>query len=260
MEEDRKLNSMDKIYVNGSVVSESGRHYAAEFAAGSSIPNNYNGEVIEGNLVLTSQNTIKPYFEYEATGDIVASGISDGDIYAVDSSAAVINQFEKDLDDILMMADILFDNKVKQNLLYKMCYLNAVSAYEYFMGSFLVSMVLRDKEFFESYCSLFSKKVNPDDTYSVVKHIEKAYYTSEDDLSASYSKLFEIELPEFSTVRDCIEIRNELSHRNGHCSYSKTSAPEMFTKEDVEYVVYTVRSFVAELMGRIRAHKRNVVF
>lgn len=243
---------MDKIYVNGSIVSESGRHYAADFAAGGSIQDDYNGEVIEGDLVLTAQNTIKPYFEYEATGDIVASGIDDGDIYVVVPPTIVLNQFEKDLDDVLMMTDVFLDNKVKQNLLYKMCYLNAVSAYEYFMGSFLVSVVLRDKYFFERYCSFFSKNVKPDDTYSVAKHIEKAYYTSEDDLSASYSKLFEIELPEFSAVRDCIEIRNELSHRNGHCSYSKISAPEVFTKEDVEYVVYTVRSFVSELMRRIR--------
>lgn len=194
---------MDKIYVNGSIVSESGRHYAADFAAGGSIQDDYNGEVIEGDLVLTAQNTIKPYFEYEATGDIVASGIDDGDIYVVVPPTIVLNQFEKDLDDILMMTDVFLDNKVKQNLLYKMCYLNAVSAYEYFMGSFLVSVVLRDKYFFERYCSFFSKNVKPDDTY-------------------------------------------------GHCSYSKISAPEVFTKEDVEYVVYTVRSFVSELMGRIR--------
>lgn len=148
---------MDKIYVNGSIVSESGRHYAADFAAGGSIQDDYNGEVIEGDLVLTAQNTIKPYFEYEATGDIVASGIDDGDIYVVVPPTIVLNQFEKDLDDVLMMTDVFLDNKVKQNLLYKMCYLNAVCAYEYFMGSFLVSVVLRDKYFFERYCSFFQK-------------------------------------------------------------------------------------------------------
>ena len=197
-----ELSSMDKIYVRGSIVSESGRHYAAEFAAGGSIPDGYCGDVIG-----------------------------------------------RDLDDILMMAEETLEDKKKQNLLYKMCYLNAVSAYEYFMGSYLMSVVLRNTDFFEKYCSRLSKS----DTFSVVKHIECSHYTTEKDLSVSYSKMFGVELPEFTSVRECIEIRNELSHRNGHCSYSKNSAPETFMKNDVEFVVSTVRSFVFELMERIRS-------
>ena len=244
-----ELSSMDKIYVRGSIVSESGRHYAAEFAAGGSIPDGYCGDVIGGDLVLTANNSIKPYFEYIATGDIIAAGVGDGDIYVVAPPDDVINQFERDLDDILMMAEETLEDKKKQNLLYKMCYLNAVSAYEYFMGSYLMSVVLRNKDFFEKYCSRLSKS----DTFSVVKHIECSPYTTEKNLSASYSRMFGVELPEFTSVRECIEIRNELSHRNGHCSYSKNSAPETFMKNDVEFVVSTVRSFVFELMERIRS-------
>ena len=195
---------MDKFYVRGSIISEYGRHYAAELSAGGSIPDDCCENVVDGNQVLTKTNTLKPYFEYVATGDISVSG--EGDIYAIAPPSTVSNQFEKDLDDVLLMADMTLDDEKKQNLLYKMCYLNAVCAYEYFMGGFMASVVLRDKDFFEQYCSLFSKKVKPDDTYSVVKQIEKLYYTSEVDLFESYCRVFGIELPDFKAVRGCIEI------------------------------------------------------
>lgn len=246
------MNQKERIFVKGNIIAESGRHFASEFVAGALIPNDWSGKVIQGDLWLTSKKSIEPFYEYWATEDIVAGGVDDGDICAIGLPSYVIKQFDDDINDIINIVDVELSDMKRQNLFFKMCYLNAVCAYEYFMESFLVSAVLTEEILYKKFLTLFPKNHTP---LEVARHIESAFYTTRQKMAASYGALFGIEIPEFSTVEECINIRNELAHRNGHVSLTRGSLHEVFTKKDVLNAINAIRTFVNEMMDEIRESK-----
>lgn len=245
-------------YVQGNIIAISGNHLAAGFSAGCSIPADVeNKDIITGDLVLTDSNGLFPYYEYHATGNVCAGGCigQGGSIGQVFSSERVENIFHKDIDDLKnLLRQVNISNTSCNQLFLKNCYLNAVNAYEYFMGSYLISLVLLNKEIYELFCERFKKDLEKHQNQTVAGYIEEQFFTTERNIQKYYS-LIEIETPSFTDVNRCIMIRNELAHKNGHMSYHKQSAPEVFTIEYVEKAIEDIYIYIDNIVERVKKQK-----
>lgn len=249
-------------YVKGNIVAETGYHIAKDFVAFASIPEGVNEEdIIQSDLILTKYNTIAPFYEYHATGEVAAYGhCDDGGLRIIYSPSDVYDSAINDLDIINELIKKSCSESDVQEALYKLCFFNAITTYEYYLSSILVSLVLGNERIFESF--IHSEKITielkavSDKTCniykSIIHYIEYYNYHDTKKLKKLFKKSIGIEVTELGDLSYYIELRNSIAHRNGHAKYSEVSGKDHFTWHDANDAVIKVKDIITNINNKLQ--------
>lgn len=259
---------MHKIkYVNGNIVAESGYHITKGLWCFAGIPEDANKEdIIQSDLILTKYNTITPFYEYHATGGVAAYGhCDDGGLYIIYSPSDVYDSAIKDLDIINELSQTSCSKDGVQETLYKLCFFNAISTYEYYISSILVALVLGNEIIFERF--IHSEKITieikevSDKTCNIYKrvihYIEYYNYHDIKKLKKLFKTNIGIEVSGLDDLPYYMELRNSIAHRNGHSKYSEVSKKDNFTWHDANDAVIKVKEIITNINKQLQPIVKN---
>lgn len=251
------------IYVKGHIIAQSGYHIGKDFVAFDTVSEEAKDEnIIHDDLILTKYNTLLPFYEYHATGDVVAYGNDDdGEILSLISPTDVYKHAIQDLEIIKELLKIENSGSNVQETLYKLCFFNAITTYEYYISSLFVSLVLGEQNIFEKFIhtekiTIEIKEVS-DRTYniykSIIHYIEYYNYHDTKKLKKLFKKILGVEVTELDTLSYFIEIRNSIAHRNGHPKYSQISGKSQFTRCDVDEAIKKVENIIKMINDKLQS-------
>lgn len=230
-------------YIKGNIIAQTGFHIAKDFYSLDTIPESTPDEnIINGDLLLTSENIIEPFFEYHATGYVSAFGMApEGSISILSKPERIHEYVLEELNNIKKLAQLVVEDKAIQQTIYKQCISSFIASYELFVSDILISLVVGDSETLEKFIDsqkikvelkdIFYKRTNT--YYSIIKSIEFFNYHDTKQVNNLLDKLFNFKIKELEFLDEYIKIRNNLAHRNGHPKHSEDSGPEYFTENDV---------------------------
>ncbi len=148
------------------------------------------------------------------------------------------------------------------NLLRTILYANTITALESFFSDFLIAFILKNdlvlKNVAKNYEPFKSEKHSLKDLIEegktakdlALEKLKLVVFHNLNTAKAIYTAAFEINFPKFGVLTAAVENRHDIVHRNGY--KQDAEHPEQYTKVNVLALVFTVSSFVSEILGEIK--------
>ena len=237
------------IYVTGSIIAESGHHVAKNWAclADESFKEDA-VEVIEGDLVMTSDYKTIPYCVYIAKGSISCTY---GDIEWLSNPDYILDNYFLEIEKLKCLAELDTTEELAVVQL-KCIYAGVYAEFESFLIELLSNLILSEKSNYEEYierkaidsgsANVFNKVY--EFVHSITGHNMKVLRKEFNDLH--------IEFPDASVIGRQIEFRHDVIHRSGRKVMNNHLKCLSFTVEGLHKLIDDCNTFVMSLMDEVK--------
>lgn len=249
-------------YIDGNLIAKTGFHIARNFVAFMPIPEDVPSEdIIHGDLLLSKDNILEPFYTYCTTKGITCFGCrgQEGALCWLKRPQDAIKEAINALIDIENILSIEITDDSSKELLNKQCCISAITAFESFMYSFLTSMIIGKLKYFNRYIDCRSikadlKTINHGDFNiykAVIDDVEMINLHHVDQLFSLFRKVFNVNLPLSNDLAVCIQNRNSLAHHNvfveNHSIIDLNNSQRMAVN-----AIETVRTIVGYIQDKMR--------
>lgn len=204
----------DIVYVQGSIISETGFHFAKEFTA-FALPPDADRTVytINGDYILNRERTTESYYQYCASGDIIAYGMKDGVIACLPRPIVIHNYFKKGLKEVQEMMGLI--KGTKYDITYhRMLYIECMGCLELFLSDMMISLILGNKDNYDRFCSIYNPNLkNACEVFEKIREVN--CHNIQGIIHDIFNKVLQTKLPELSELCKMIITRHDLVHRKG---------------------------------------------
>lgn len=224
----------DIVFVKGNILFKSGDHLLKEMVAYATKEWEKIAEsIIQGDLIITDQDTLEPFKIYCASQDIATYG---NFISGMQSPKDVIRIYQDEINNLQKLRK----EKITAELIpafMRQIYIGVVGTMELFLCDFLLSMVLGHRKYFEKFIANNpSHSKNPND---IINTIIKINFHRIKNTKEIYQKNLDLSLPPTDKLQNLILTRHSLVHRNG------------FPTKNSEYIKVT-DSMIDELITEVQ--------
>lgn len=179
--------------------------------------------IIEGDFTIDDDTETSDGTYYYASGEVTAYDIGGG----FTSRYHVIIIYDKAIDDIIALSNLEMD-EMHQRLLNRMLFANVYSSMEAFLQDSCTYFVMKNQKykeaFLKSHDKLSNQKFDLSEIYTIVNQvdyriknaIEQTVFHRLSDISNLFKKTFDISFPNYQFLKDKLQIRNDIVHRNGN--------------------------------------------
>ncbi len=244
------------VYVKGNIVAYSGTHVAKGYIC--LAPDDYGQnaiEVIEGDLVLNSNDHIKPFYVYAARGGITAVG---GDLQLYHYPEDVHDLYKKEIKQIeeLIQIDIPSHLRSAYN---RQLYISVVGALELFITELISSLVMGDEFYYNKFHYNTNFKISLADVGTNDNALDKAIFKIIHKINAHDFKtvknviknVFNVEGIETQKLGEYIKTRHDMVHRNGNSVNDHGLQFIEVSKENLQGLIDVCNQFVRDLMEKL---------
>jgi hypothetical protein len=207
--------------------------------------------IIEGDFTIDDDTETFDNTSYYASGEVIAYDIGGG----FTSRYHVIIIYDKAIDDIIALSNLEMD-EMHQRLLNRMLFANVYSSMEAFLQDSCTYFVMKNQkykeEFLKSHDKLSNQKFDLSEIYTIVNQvdyriknaIEQTVFHRLFDISNLFKKTFDISFPNYQFLKDKLQIRNDIVHRNG---YSNKKHFHIITNNQLYELIAETDKFVYAL-------------
>lgn len=237
------------IYVTGNIIAESGHHVAKDWACGADDSYKEDAiEVIEGDLVMTSDYQTIPYCYYMAKGGVTCTY---GNVEWLSNPEYILKNYFFEIDKLKNLAEVIVPDELAEVQL-KCIYAGVYAEFESFLIELLSNLILSEKSNYEEYiarknidigsANVFNKVY--ESVHSITGHNMQALRKEFNDLH--------IEFPDASVIGRQIEFRHDVIHRSGRKVMNNHLKRLSFTVEGLHKLIDNCNTFVMSLMDEVK--------
>lgn len=250
------------VLVKGNIIGMSGCHVVKEFCLVSEYYAEYALKVIEGDLILDEHAQTLPYCIYAATRGVSTLGI--GTLQVLFRPLNIYSLYQREINKIQELMQVPIPQHL-QSVQYRILYIGVVSVLEFFLTELFCSLVLGDKDYYDSFISNSQVKIPlsklEQSAANMQKTIHKAIhdYNAHDlkKMSKLYKKVLDVSFPDYSNLASNIETRHDMVHRNGFEVSDKTIKYIDITKDRLLSLIDTCNEFVEQLWRNMQTPVRK---
>jgi hypothetical protein len=251
----------DIVFVQGNILFKTGNHQVKELIAFASDGlKNIAGKKYNKDLIITEENLLMPYSIYCASEDIVSYGINV--ISGLQSPNNVFRIYCTEVENLKQLKNQEINQGLKE-VLNRQIYIGVVGTMELFLSDFLYSMVLGYKKYFKKFCENSSqefklKEISTKDwniPTGVRKSIIEINYHRIEIVENIFKKILSIKLPNTKVLKELIQTRHSLVHRNGYPS--KDSEYIKVSEKMIDDLIIEVNKLVNHIMVSKRYEIEN---
>jgi hypothetical protein len=175
-------------------------------------------QIIEGDFTIDDDTETFENIYYYASGEVTAYDIGGG----FTSRYHIILHYDKAIDDIITLSNLEMD-EMNKRLLNKILFANVYSSMEAFLEDLCTYFVMKKQKYKEAFLKSHDKlsnrkfdlsEINQVD-YMIKNAIEHTVFHRLFDISMLFEKTFNISFPNYQFLKDKLQIRNDIVHRNG---------------------------------------------
>ena len=249
--------------VKGNIVGMSGCHVVKEFIClVSESYQDYALKVIEGDLTLDEHTQTLPYCIYAATGGVSALGI--GVIQVIYRPVNIYSLYQQEIFKIQELMQIPIPQHL-QSVQYRILYISIVTVLEFFLTELFCSLVLGDKEYYDSFISNSQVKIPLNKLEQSAANMQETIHKAIHDYNAHdikkmsklYKKVLDVSFPDYSNLASKIITRHDMVHRNGFKVGDKTIKYIDVTNDMLISLIDTCNVFVEQLWSNLQIPLRN---
>ena len=214
-------------------------------------------------------------YEFDSDGKIVSevscsidssafdAGVDDYEAYLVERSRHK-ESFQRDVLDVVSLLEQSI-SPLHKKCLHRLLYANVITALECYLSGFFISRIKDDKEllrrFIETTPTFREQKMSVSDVFQTMDAIEKRansylfglVWHRLSDVSRIYKNVLGVSFPDLTALRNAIQVRNELVHRNGR---KLDGTEDELSETDIRRVIKTAEELTdhieMEWLRRVR--------
>lgn len=238
----------DIIYVTGNILAKSGHHVAKNWL--SLAGDDYKNEaiqIIEGDLVLTSEYNTTPYCVYATRGGVTCTY---GNIEWLGDADLLLRRYQHNIDKLRRLVDMNVPEDLMEDQL-KCLYAGVFAEFESFMIELLSFLILSNKSNYEDYIDRNNINRNGDTFKDVYKSIHNINGHKIRALREEYEALGII-IPDATVIGRHIDFRHDVIHRSGKKVMGNHLKPMAFSKEILFKLIDDCNTYIMSLVSVVQ--------
>ena len=236
------------IFVTGNIIAESGHHVARNWACLADDSYKKDAiEVIEGDLVMTSNYQTIPYCYYMAKGDITCTY---GNIEWLSNPEYILKNYTFEIDKLKNLAEVIVPDGLAEVQI-KCIYAGVYAEFESFLIELLSNLILSEKSNYEEYIE--RKGIDPGSANVFNKVYESVHSITGHNMKVLRKEFkdLHIDFPDASAIGRQIEFRHDVIHRSGRKVMNNHLIRLSFTVEGLHKLIGDCNSFVMSLVDEV---------
>ena len=202
-------------------------------------------KIIDGDFIIDDATETSEDTYYYASGEATAFEVGGG----FKSRYHFIDRYDKAMDDIVALSKINFD-EMNKRLLNKLLFASVYSAMEAFLQDMCGHYVMKSQKYKEGYLkskvNLKEEKLSEEVDLKLMEAVENTVYHKLDKIQRLFEGTFGITFPDYQYIKDNLQIRHDIVHRNGKSKNLSSSHIQISNKQLYELIEH-VDEFVHSL-------------